>query len=104
MFAAIRHALFGFRREEQEEFLVQQIYRLSKWVEQITEVEHARRLEAAQPGAPANDLLAELTATLAVADRAKARVSGGLALSRVEFNSLRELIARLEQAMDVAPD
>ena len=104
MFTAIRHALFGFNRDEQEDFLVRQIYRLSKWVEQANQAAHVRRIEASQPGAPSDRLLDELNAELTATDHAKARVADGLVLSRAEFKALREQIARLERAMDVVPD
>jgi hypothetical protein len=91
---AIRRLLFGLNREEQEEFLVQQIYRLTRWVEQTRQVEQARA------GTVANPSLAEVTRVLDLFDAAKSRVAAGAALPGSEIKTLRALISRLEQAMD----
>jgi hypothetical protein len=100
MLGAIRRALFGFNRDEQEAYLTQKIYRLSKWVEQTRQVELAARSTMARP--KANPGFAELEETLASFDRAKSHVADGGALPRTEFNALRARISSFERTMDAA--
>lgn len=94
MLGAIRRALFGANREEQEAFLVRHIYQLSKWLEQTQQVARADRTGHPPPS------LAKLADALAVFDRAKASLASGNALPRAEFDRLRNLADSFAREMD----
>ena len=98
MFSSLRRALLGFNRDEQEAYLTAQIYRLSKWLEQIDQAEHADRR-----GGKTNPAHRDATELLARFDEAKARLAAG-ALPRAEFTQLRARLSDLERAMDVELD
>lgn len=101
MLTAIRHALVGHNREEQEAFLVKHIYRLTGWIEQTQQADNAGREPHHSPGTPTVE---ELSASLARFDRAKAWLADGRRLPRAEFNALRRMVADLERAMDAVGD